>query len=143
MANSPDLQPDYRPDPQESSPFAAGTVFVAASLLLIVSAMAIFQAIAALVGDNTLVVFDAATDYVYEFNLTTWGWIHLILGILGVCIAIGMFTAATWARVAAIVIASLSIIANFLWLPYTPWWAILIIALDVLVIWAVANWRGV
>lgn len=47
--------------------------------------------------------------------------------------------AATWARAAAIVIASFSIITQFLWLPHYPVWAILIIALDVLVIWAAAT----
>ncbi|MFM9378949.1 hypothetical protein [Gordonia sp. VNK21] len=115
---------------------------MAASLLLIASVLAIFQAIAALVGDDTLVVFDETTDYVYEFSLTTWGWIHLVVGIIGLLIAWGLFRAAEWARVAAIVIAAISIVSNFLWLPYTPWWSILVIVLQIIVIWSVANWRG-
>ena len=85
-------------------------------------------------------VFVAGIDYVYKFDVTTWGWIHIILGIIGIVVALGLFTGAVWARAAAIVIASLSIIANFLWMPYYPLWSILVIALDVVVIWAVATW---
>jgi hypothetical protein len=43
--------------------------------------------------------------------------------------------------VSAIVIAAISILANFLWLPYYPWWSLLIIALDIVVIWAVSTWQ--
>ena len=56
-------------------------------------------------------------------------------------VGIALVTGATWARFTAIVIAGLSIIANFLWLPYYPWWSILIIALDIVVIWAVSTWQ--
>ena len=65
---------------------------------------------------------------------------NIILGIIGIVVALGLFTGAVWARAAAIVIASLSIIANFLWMPYYPLWSILVIALDVVVVWAVATW---
>ncbi len=121
-----------------SGAWAGGITWAAAALLLVVSVLAFFQGIAALVNDN--VVIAAVGDYVYAFSTTGWGWIHILLGVLGACIAIGMFVGQTWARVAAIIIASLSIIANFLWLPYTPWWSIILIVLDILVIWAVANW---
>jgi hypothetical protein len=42
-----------------------------------------------------------------------------------------------WARTVAVIVAALSIIANFLWLPYYPWWSLLIIVVDLFVIWAV------
>lgn len=125
---------------EPGNPWAAGTTWAAAALLLVASVLAFFQGIAAVANDETLVA--VTSDYIYAFNLTTWGWIHIVLGVIGVCIAVGMFLGATWARVCAIIIASLSIVANFLWLPYTPWWSILVIAIDILVIWAVANWSG-
>lgn len=118
--------------------FAGGTTFAAATLLLVVSVLAVLQAISALANDELFVV---GREYVYKFDLTTWGWIVLVLGVVGALIACGMYTGATWARMAAVAIASLSIIANFLWLPYYPWWSILVIALDVVVIWAVATWK--
>ncbi|MEV0355325.1 hypothetical protein AB0H71_04590 [Nocardia sp. NPDC050697] len=118
--------------------FAAGTTFAAAALLLTVSILAVFSGISALAADE---LFVAGPEYIYQFDVTTWGWVVLILGVLGVVIAIGMFAGAVWARVAAIVIAALSIVANFLWLPYYPWWSIVVIAVDIVVIWAVATWR--
>ena len=53
----------------------------------------------------------------------------------GVCLLLGM----TWARVVGIVLAVISGIANFLFLPYYPLWAIVVIALDVFIIWALAS----
>jgi hypothetical protein len=50
----------------------------------------------------------------------------------------GLLSGQTWARVAAITLAVLSAITNFLWLPYYPFWSMLIIAVDIFVIWAVA-----
>lgn len=140
MTVNRDDRVQYEAGPPASNPWAVGTTWAAAALLLVGSILAFFQGIAAVANDESLVL--VSDDYIYSFSLTTWGWIHIVLGVIGVCIAIGMFVGATWARVCAIIIASLSIVANFLWLPYTPWWSILIIAIDVLVIWAVANWSG-
>ena len=118
--------------------FAAGTNFAAATLLLVVSVLGVFQGISALANDE---IFVAGIDYVYKFDLTTWGWIVLVLGLIGVVIGCGMYTGATWARVGAVVIAGVSIIINFLWLPYYPVWSIVLIALDVVIIWAVTTWN--
>jgi hypothetical protein len=117
--------------------FAAGPSIAAAIVLMTVGVLEIFQAISALADDNFFVV---GPEYVYQFDLTTWGWIHLVLGIVVVLVGIGLLTGATWARVSAIVIAALAIIANFLWIPWYPLWSILIIALSVVVIWAVSTW---
>ncbi|QNG21037.1 hypothetical protein G4H71_08380 [Rhodococcus triatomae] len=117
--------------------FAAGASIGAAILLLVVGVLSFFQGIAAVAKDDVFVV---GIEYVYKLNVTTWGWIHIVLGVVLVVSAIGLAIGATWARVVAIVLASLSIIANFLWLPYYPLWAILIIALDIVVIWAVTTW---
>lgn len=118
--------------------FAAGTTFAAAILLLVASLLGLFQGIAAVAKDDLIVV---GAQYTYEFDVTTWGWIHIIVGIIGAAISFGLFTGAVWARAAAIVIASLSIIANFLWLPYYPLWSIIVIAIDLVIIWAVVTWR--
>ncbi|MDL9937560.1 hypothetical protein QSJ18_12460 [Gordonia sp. ABSL1-1] len=118
--------------------FAFGISIVAAALLFVASLIALFQGISAIAKDK---LFVATPDYVFQFDLTTWGWIHLVLGIIGLLVAGGLAFGAGWARVSAIIIASISIIAQFLWLPYYPWWAILIIAIDLIVIWAVATWQ--
>ncbi|MDE8649637.1 hypothetical protein G9U53_25595 [Rhodococcus sp. D-46] len=129
------------PSPSKVHPvrngIAIGTNFAAAVLLLTAGVISLLQGISAVANDNLFVV---GAVYVYEFDTTTWGWIHIALGAVGIAIAIGMMMAASWARIAAILIAALSIIANFLWLPHYPLWSILIIALDIVVIWAVATW---
>ncbi|NDK89598.1 hypothetical protein GYA93_08410 [Gordonia desulfuricans] len=118
--------------------FAVGISIVAAALLFVAGIVAIFQGISAVNNDNLLVFTE---DYIFEFNLTSWGWIHIVLGIIAVIVAGGLVVGSDWGRVAAILIASLSIIAQFLWLPYYPVWAIIIIILDIIVIWAVASWK--
>ncbi|SNT34433.1 DUF7144 family membrane protein [Rhodococcoides kyotonense] len=116
---------------------AAGGAIAASIILLTVGILSIFQGISAIAKDDLLVV---GYNYTYEFDVTTWGWVHLVVGVLLLLAGIGLFSGATWARFVAIVVASLSIIANFLWLPYYPLWSILIIAIDLVVIWAVATW---
>ncbi|WP_226435589.1 DUF7144 family membrane protein [Rhodococcus yananensis] len=117
--------------------FAGATTIAAGALLAAAGILSILQGISALANDDLFVV---GPEYLYSFDITGWGWIHLLIGILVVATAIGLFAAATWARAVAIVLAAVSIVANFLWLPYYPWWAVLVIALDILVIWAVATW---
>ncbi len=130
--------PDQQANSSAKQGFAFGISIVAAALLFVAGLVSVFQGISAIANDELFVV---GRNYVFEFDLTTWGWIHLILGIVGILIAGGLAVGADWARIAAIVIASLSIIAQFLWLPYYPAWAILIIVLDLIVIWAVSTWN--
>lgn len=117
--------------------FAAGASIAAAVLLMTVGILQLLQGISAVAKDNLLVV---GPEYTYQFDITTWGWIHIVVGTLIALTGLALLSGATWARVTAIVLAALSIIANFLWLPYYPLWSILIIALDIVVIWAVTTW---
>ncbi|MBF6300981.1 hypothetical protein IU459_26050 [Nocardia amamiensis] len=117
---------------------AAGTSIGAAVLLLAAGVLSIFQGIAAIAKDE---IFVSGPNYTYQFSTTSWGWIHLVLGILVVIAAVGLIAGAMWARVVAVFLAALSILANFLWLPYYPWWSTIVIALDVVVIWAVTTWQ--
>ena len=120
-----------------SQAFLPGTAFAAGTLLLTCAVLTLLQGISALVNDELLVV---GPNYVYKFNLTGWGWAHIVVAILLGAVAVGVMFAATWARVAAIAVASVSIVVMFLWLPYYPVWSIIVIALDVIVIVAVATW---
>ena len=133
--------PQDQPRPQSHAvrdSVAAGTSIGAAMLLAVIGVLSILQGISAVAADD---LFVSGPEYVYEIDLTAWGWVHIVLGILLVVSAIGLWTGSTWGRVVAIAIASLSIIANFLWLPYYPAWSIVVIALGIVVIWAVATWR--
>jgi hypothetical protein len=80
--------------------------------------------------------FVATRNYVLKFDVTTWGWIHLILGILVLLAGIAVFTGAVWARIVGVILAGLSAIAGFGWIPWYPVWGILIAVMAVAVIWA-------
>ncbi|MGV9264117.1 DUF7144 family membrane protein [Kitasatospora sp. NPDC003701] len=111
----------------------SGWIVLAAVLMIFGGTMAIFEGIAAIAKDD---LFVRTNDYVFRFNLTGWGWIHLILGIVIVLAGVMVFTGAVWARAVGVVLAGLSLIANFLWLPYYPFWAITLIAVNIFIIWA-------
>ncbi|MEU3463573.1 hypothetical protein ABZ721_26955 [Streptomyces sp. NPDC006733] len=98
--------------------------------------MAILQGISAIAEDD---LFVTTNNYVFEFDLTSWGWIHLVLGIVVLLAGLALFTGALWARAVGVVLAGLSLIANFMWVPYNPFWALVLIALDIFVIYALCN----
>jgi hypothetical protein len=115
---------------------AASVSIFAGVMLVMTGAFQMLQGLSAILEDT---IFVSGLEYTFEIDVTTWGWIHLALGALAVAIGIGIFSAQTWALVAGIVVAALQALSQFMFLPYYPFWAILLIALDVLVIWALAN----
>jgi hypothetical protein len=84
----------------------------------------------------------ATRNYLYQLDATTWGWIHLLVGVLVAIGGWGLLSGRTWARALAITLAVLSAVANFAFIPYYPFWSLLVIVLDVVVIWAVAAHGG-
>lgn len=115
------------------SPWATGWTAAAAVLMFFGGIMSIFQGASALAKDN---VFVATRNFTYEFNLTGWGWVHLILGIVVAIAGLAVFTGALWARAVGVVLAGLEMVANFVWLPHQPVWAIALIVINGFVIWA-------
>jgi len=80
-------------------------------------------------------------NYVFEFDANTWGWIHLLVGTLVLVAGAGVITGQTWARAVGITFAAVSALATFAFAPYSPFWSLTIIALDVIVIWALAVYQ--
>ncbi|KOG25177.1 MULTISPECIES: DUF7144 family membrane protein [Streptomyces] len=113
--------------------WAGGLRAFAAVMLSLAGLLGIFRGIMAIAEDE---VFVTTPDYVFKFDLTGWGWIHLCLGIVALLVSFGLFQAAAWARYTGIGIAALVIIANFLSLPYYPWWSVIMIVMSGIVIWA-------
>ena len=111
----------------------AGLTVFAAGLMIMVGIFHAAQGLVAIVNDTFYVVGE---EYVFQFDVTTWGWIHLLLGILVAVAGFALFSGAVWARTVGVALAVLSAVANFLWMPYYPFWSIAIIALNVFVIWA-------
>jgi hypothetical protein len=82
------------------------------------------------------------SNYLFQFDVTTWGWIHLLVGLIMAFASWGLLSGRTWARVVGITLAALSATANFLFIPYYPFWAIIVLTLDAFVIWALAAHGG-
>lgn len=119
--------------------WAVGLMAFAAVMLMIAGVLDIFRGIMAIAQDD---VFVATRNYVFQFDLTGWGWIHLVLGAVAVIVSLGLFQAALWARVSGVAIAGLIIIANFLSLPYYPVWSVVMIAFSGFIIWALCVARS-
>lgn len=112
---------------------AVGLTVFAGTIMVMIGALHAIQGLVALLNDTFYVVGD---EYVFSFDVTTWGWTHLLLGILVVFAGVFVFRGAVWARTIGVIVAVLSALVNFAWLPYYPVWGVIIIALDIFVIWA-------
>jgi hypothetical protein len=112
-----------------------GWVFFGAMMLILLGS---FQAIAGLVA-----LFDrgyylvSRNGLLVHVDYTAWGWVHLIIGLVALAAGIGLMTGRMWARVLGVVIALLSAIVNLGFLAAYPLWSITMIALDVIVIYAI------
>src|SRR5512132_3748357 len=122
---------------QPVSPWAHGIAVFAGVVMIIGGAFQALEGLAGIVHDKYLVV---APSTIYAFDLTVWGVIHLLVGLALVVIGVSLLRGQTWARVAGMIAAVVSAILNFVWLPISPLWAIIIIAIDMLVIWALAQY---
>jgi hypothetical protein len=124
-----------RQEPPVSGWAMGGIAFAATMMLLIGS----FHAIAGLVAIFDDEFYVVTRNYTFELDTTVWGWIQLILGVGVAATGWALFARAEWAFITAIMLAGLSAIVNFFFIPYYPFWAIVVIAIDVWVIWALTR----
>lgn len=124
------------PRPAARGGWVTGGVTFAGVLMVCSGILALLQGIAAVAGDD---VYFRIGAYIYKINLTGWGTIHIIIGALVLLTGIGLLMGMAWARFAGLFLVALSLIAQFLFLPYAPVWSLVLMALDVFVIWALAS----
>lgn len=117
-------------------PKAVGALIFAAVMLVVGGVFQMAQGAVAIVDDG---YFAVGKDYLFAFDQTAWGWIHVVVGLLLATAGLALLRGATWARGVAVVVAGLSMFTNFLWLPQSPWWSLVTIAMSVAVIWAVTT----
>lgn len=134
--NSTFTTPAYpsQPEHKRERTAWAGWVLFAGVMMILVGA---FQAIAGLVAlfrDTYYLV--TSSGLLVTVNYTTWGWVHLILGLIIAAGGLAVMRGAVWGRVVGVVLASISALANLAFLSAYPVWSILMIALDVIVIFA-------
>lgn len=129
---------DYgaRTDSPRVSGWAMGGMTFAASIMVLVGC---FQALAGLVAIFNDDFFVVTRSYTYDLDTTAWGWIHLIVGVAVAFTGFALFAEKTWAAITALFLAMLSAITSFFFIPYYPWWSLLVIALDAWVIWSLTR----
>jgi hypothetical protein len=124
-----------RADEKPPSGWAVGFTVFAGVMMILAGG---FQTLAGLVAIFENEFYATTRNYILQFDVTTWGWIHLVLGLVILFAGFAVMSGKTWGRVIGITLASLSALANFAFIPYYPVWSLVIIALDVFVIWALA-----
>jgi hypothetical protein len=116
--------------------FADVVISFAGVLMILTSIMEIIQGMAA-VSDPEF--YSAGSDYLLQFNVTTWGWVHIVIGAVSVVVAVGVLRRLRWGYLAGLVVVGLSMLSNFAFLPHYPVASIVVIAIDVLIIWALLS----
>ena len=113
--------------------WAVGWAMFAAVMMVIQGCWWFIAGLVALFNDTFYVVGE---EYIFQFDVTTWGWIHVLVGLVVLAAGIGLFRGTTWARVVGILAASIAMLVAFAWIPWYPIWALLFVAISVAVIWA-------
>jgi hypothetical protein len=132
------MSTDFQDDAERTtSGMLAEGMSALAGVLLVISAIAdILQGMAAIDGGD---LYLHRVGYLYHFDLTAWGWVHIVIGVLCLVVAIGILRKAAWGQLTGIIVASLSVLTNFAFLPNFPLWSGLVIGFDILVIWALCT----
>jgi hypothetical protein len=115
------------------------TLFAAVMMML----TGIYQAIAGLAAIFGGTFYVVTSGYLASVDVTAWGWVLLVIGIVVAAAGFSLMAGRLWARIVGITAASVSAIANFLFIPYYPFWAMVTLVMDIWVIWALARYTRV
>ncbi len=110
-----------------------GWVYFAGLLMMIAG---VFQGIAgltALLKDDFYVVTERS---LLAFNVTTWGWVHLLFGVILLAAGAAVVNGRAWGRIVAVILVTLSAMLNFLFISAYPVWSIMVVVIDLLIIYA-------
>jgi hypothetical protein len=111
-----------------------GWVAFAGTMMVLLGTFHVIEGIVALFRDQYFLVGD--TGLTVHVSYTTWGWVHILGGIVVAAAGVFVFTGKVWARTVGVVVAFLSALVNLAFLASYPVWSALMIVIDVLVIWA-------
>ncbi|GGX66323.1 DUF7144 family membrane protein [Streptomyces fructofermentans] len=116
----------------------SGASVFAGSVMMLSGPLSILMGASGIARDNLF----AASQYAYRFDLTAWGWIHIAVGLALVVAGMGVVTNRSWGRGVGAVAAGVSLITQFMFVPYYPLWAIPVMTLDLLIIFALTRAHG-
>ena len=126
------MSTSMQPEQQVSGAAVGWTIFAAWMMMLVGAWWVIAGLVALFKGD----FYVTTQDYIFKFDPTSWGWIHLIVGLVTLAAGSGLFAGAVWARTVGVILAFITTLVAFAWAPWYPIWAILLIVAAVSVIWA-------
>ena len=118
---------------REVSGWAVGLIFFAAVLMILVGAFHFIEGLVAVLNGTFYVV---RPGYDLAIDVSTWGWVNIVGGVIMAIAGIVVFSGALWARIIGMIAASVSALGSFYSIPYYPVWSILVIAIDLAVVWA-------
>ncbi len=110
-----------------------GWIYFAGFMMLITGILQMIAGLAALLNDKFYVV---GQENLLVFDYTTWGWIHLLVGLVVMLAGTAVISGHAWGRIVAVLLAIFSIIANFVFIDAYPIWSIIVIVVDILIIYA-------
>jgi len=116
-----------------------GWVYFASLMMMLVGGFQAISGLVALFKDDFYLVTEKA---LLVSNYDTWGWIHLVMGIVIFAAGVALMNGATWARMVGVLLAGLSLFANMAFISAFPLWSILMIVIDILVIYALTVHGG-
>jgi hypothetical protein len=111
-----------------------GFIVFAGMLLVVSGVFTLAEALYALIDET---FYLQADGQVLLLGITTWGWLHLVLGCLQLLVGFALLRGVMWARVATVLVVGLNAISQMVFLPAYPLWSVTVIALDIFVVWAV------
>ncbi|MEU3558141.1 DUF7144 family membrane protein [Streptomyces fragilis] len=104
--------------------------------LVLSGALSVLQGITGIARDR---LFGTPLHYEYRFDLTAWGWIHLVIGVALLIGGIALLRGVPWGRPAGLALAAVSLVTQFMFIPYYPVWCIAVMVLDLMVLWTLAR----
>jgi hypothetical protein len=110
-----------------------GWIAFAGVMMIISGGLNALYGLIAVVNDEWVVWTNRASLYL---DISQWGWVHLIVGLVLMLAGIGVFSGRMLARIVGVIAAAVSLFVNFMFVPAYPLWALAVVTIDVLVIWA-------
>ena len=129
-----DVEMEFRePSGERPSGWAVGWTAFAAGMMVMMGFWWVMVGVVAIINANFYAV---SQDWIFKMVPSTWGWVHLGIGIVITLAGFGVINGRIWARTVGVILTILAALVAFAWLPTYPVWASLLIAVSVLVIWA-------
>ena len=118
----------------QRSEWAVGWAAFAGLTMCMLGIWWIIVGFSALFGDGGF--FVATGEWAFKLSAPTWGWIHVLLGVITLFAGYGVFAGAPWARAIGVILSVVAGVVAFAWMPWFPVWAAMLIAISVTVVWA-------